>query len=320
MLVSIIIPAFNREALIREALASVVAQRHRPVEVVVVDDGSADRTAAVAEDYAKEAVEAGVELRVLRGSNRGSTAARNTGIAAARGDALLFLDSDDVLAPDGLSELVTALAAEDALDFVYGKVLIGDEHLQATGDLVGQSAEDLLEDPVTYHWHTMGALYRSALVAASGGWDQTADGSDDWVFQSRIKFAARTAQYVDTEVGLWRQHADERLGATSFRESYTVDVTKACAAIHRQWSEAGRLKPRCRRRLYFRALRHCWELGCYGSREPRDEALLRVRQIGEGALSLGVITAMVAAWPVSCDRVLYKWINGRRPTPVMRES
>lgn len=309
MLVSIIIPAYNREKLIVEALTSVVSQSWRPVEVVVVDDGSSDQTAAVAENFASGNDDPGVSLKVLRGPNRGSTAARNAGIGEARGECLLFLDSDDILDQDGLATLANALMRDAGLDFAYGKVLIGDENLVETGESVGRDAGDLLQDPVTYHWHTMAALYRSTLVAACGGWDETADGSDDWVFQARIKLAARQARFIDVTLGIWRQHEGERLGATRFRESYTVDVTKSCLAIHRQWAAAGRLTLGIQRRLYLRALRHCWEIGSFGSSKEREAAFLRVREIGRDSAALGLLTLILRIIPRACDRFLHGVIS-----------
>jgi glycosyltransferase involved in cell wall biosynthesis len=311
MLVSIIIPAYNRENLIVEALLSVLKQSWRPVEIIVVDDGSTDNTAEVAEAFVTEATTEGVHLHVVRGANHGSTAARNTGIKAASGECFLFLDSDDVLSHDGLASLAHALMSDKKVDFAFGKVVVGDENLQTTGQCVGMNAAKLLEDPVTYHWHTMAALYRRSILDASGGWDENSDGSDDWVFQSRVKFVAKKAYFVDMTIGVWRQHVGERLGATSFRERYTVDVTKSCAAIHNLWFTGGRLTPSIQRRLYFRALRHCWELGCFGSRVERDYALLRVREIARHSKTLWLLTAFVGFLPFAADRALYKLVSNK---------
>lgn len=98
--VSVVIPAWNRAREVGEAVASVRAQRRRPAEILVVDDGSTDDTAAVAESAG---------ARVLRQENRGVSAARNTGIRAAEHDWIAFLDSDDLWEPDRLSRQWEAL-------------------------------------------------------------------------------------------------------------------------------------------------------------------------------------------------------------------
>ena len=99
---SVVIPAYNREAFLADALASVRAQTRAPAEVVVVDDGSTDGTARVAQESGAV---------VLRQPNRGVSAARNAGIRAATQPWIAFLDSDDVWAPDKLERQFAALAA-----------------------------------------------------------------------------------------------------------------------------------------------------------------------------------------------------------------
>ena len=101
-LVSVIIPTYNRAALVQQAVASVKAQTYRDFEIVVVDDGGTDG--------AYEVLSADRELRVLHHpSRRGVSAARNTGITAARGEWLAFLDSDDLWLPDKLARQVLLL-------------------------------------------------------------------------------------------------------------------------------------------------------------------------------------------------------------------
>src|SRR5690242_12522755 len=88
--VSVIIPTFNRAALVTQAIDSALSQTHAPDEIVVVDDGSTDATPELLAQY-------GPTIRVVRQENRGRSAARNAGIQNSRGDLILFLDSDDVL-------------------------------------------------------------------------------------------------------------------------------------------------------------------------------------------------------------------------------
>lgn len=102
MYVSVIIPSFNRAGTIARAIDSVLAQTYTDLEVIVVDDGSTDSTGAVLQRYAGR-------ITVLSQSNAGPSAARNRGAAAAHGEILAFLDSDDVWLPTKLERQVRLL-------------------------------------------------------------------------------------------------------------------------------------------------------------------------------------------------------------------
>jgi glycosyltransferase involved in cell wall biosynthesis len=93
-LVSVVIAVFNRERYLGEAIRSVLDQTYRPVETIVVDDGSTDGSAALARTFPG--------VRVLEQANAGPGAARNRGVAASSGELLAFLDSDDVMPLDRL--------------------------------------------------------------------------------------------------------------------------------------------------------------------------------------------------------------------------
>lgn len=100
-LVSVVVAAYDCERYIAAALDSALAQDYAPMEVIVVDDGSTDATAAIVESY---------DVRLIKRVNGGQGAAKNTGIAAARGELIAFLDHDDLWAPPKLGRQVEALA------------------------------------------------------------------------------------------------------------------------------------------------------------------------------------------------------------------
>ena len=106
-MITVIIPTYNRAFLLHRALASVLAQKRPCNEVIVVDDGSTDETAAVVTALARTAP---MPIRLLRQENQGAAAARNRGVEAARGDLLAFLDSDDWWQPDKLTRQAQAMA------------------------------------------------------------------------------------------------------------------------------------------------------------------------------------------------------------------
>jgi glycosyltransferase involved in cell wall biosynthesis len=111
--ISVVIPAYNRETLITPTLDSVQAQILRPLEVLIVDDRSTDRTVAVIQDYARQ--HPGLNVKCLpQEKNQGVSAARNRGVREAQGDWIAFLDSDDMWEPNHLQALADGQAQSGA--------------------------------------------------------------------------------------------------------------------------------------------------------------------------------------------------------------
>jgi GT2 family glycosyltransferase len=116
--VSVIVPTYNRSAWIGATLRTVLAQSHRPHEVIVIDDGSADDTAAVVAGF-------GADVRYVRQENAGVSAARNHGARIATGDYLAFVDSDDLWHPRKLEVQLLALRQTGAHWSITGCDVIG---------------------------------------------------------------------------------------------------------------------------------------------------------------------------------------------------
>src|SRR5258708_21257527 len=107
-LVSTIIPVHNRASLLREAVASVLAQAYPHIEIIIVDDGSTDDTSMVADELAREHPE---KIRVIHQTNTGPGLAREAGRLRARGEFVQYLDSDDLLLPRKFELQVAGLNA-----------------------------------------------------------------------------------------------------------------------------------------------------------------------------------------------------------------
>lgn len=109
-LISVIIPVYNVEPYLRECLDSVTGQTYRNLEIIIVDDGSTDKSGEICDEYAR----ADSRIRVTHQQNGGVAAARNAGLAAALGEYIAWVDSDDVCAPDMLEYLYKGLIENDA--------------------------------------------------------------------------------------------------------------------------------------------------------------------------------------------------------------
>lgn len=114
--ISAIIPVFNRERYIGDAIDSVLRQTYPALEIIVVDDGSTDRTAEIVKSY-------GNRVRYVHRPNGGPAAARNQGLALARGEWIAFLDSDDLWTENKLETQVSYMQAHPALQYTVGKIV-----------------------------------------------------------------------------------------------------------------------------------------------------------------------------------------------------
>lgn len=172
--VSIIIPVFNHADLLPRAIRSALDQSYPAREVIVVNDGSTDDSESVARAF-------GPPVRVVSRPNGGLSAARNSGIALAEGDYLLFLDADDWLQADAVSRLV---AAFDRLPPTFGVVACRANQIDATGALLNPPADVALESEATeIGWRDLllsgrrtrfpcSALVRKEVLRQCGGFDE----------------------------------------------------------------------------------------------------------------------------------------------------
>jgi glycosyltransferase involved in cell wall biosynthesis len=110
LLISCIVPVYNGERYLPKALDSILAQTYRPIEIIVTDDGSIDRTPEIARTYHRQ-------LIYLRQDNSGPAAARNLGLSAASGDFVAFLDADDLWHPRKLERQMARFELRPELDF-----------------------------------------------------------------------------------------------------------------------------------------------------------------------------------------------------------
>ncbi|MGW4868969.1 glycosyltransferase [Streptomyces chartreusis] len=205
MLVSVIIPLHNTERYIEACLASVLGQTHRELDVIVVDDGSTDGGAAIAERVADGRV------RVDRGINRGVAGARNRGLALARGEFVAFLDADDLWYPDKLAEQLAVLRGDRDVVAV-GAVF---QYLSDSGRLLGRAGENA-RDAVARQRLRRGQLMpfpissllcRTDAVRDSGGFDESLPPVADLDLMARLAMAGPIAT-VMRPLGAYRVHSD----------------------------------------------------------------------------------------------------------------
>lgn len=122
-LVSVIIPTLNRAHMIECALASVAKQTYRPIEIIVVDDGSTDHTAEILNQWKQSFCAENLALHLVRKENGGVGAARNADLRISEGEFIHFLDSDDFIVPEAIGSLVGALLSSPQTLFAWSASL-----------------------------------------------------------------------------------------------------------------------------------------------------------------------------------------------------
>lgn len=209
-LVTTIIPVFNRPAMLREAVASVLAQTHGAIEVVIVDDGSTDDTGSVADVLAREHPSV---IRVVHIPNGGPGVAREAGRQLARGELIQHLDSDDVLLPRKFELQLAALRDAPECGAAYGWTRYRHEDGRVEPGPWKRSGEkiDTLFPAMlrSRWWDTPTPLYRRAVIDRAGAWT-TLRIEEDWEYDCRIASSGVRLAYCPEWVAEVRAHASTR--------------------------------------------------------------------------------------------------------------
>lgn len=205
-LVSVLVPAHNAAGTIAAALDTATGQTWPEIEIIVVDDGSTDETASVVAGLAA----ADPRIRLIRRPNGGVSAARNTALAAARGEWLAPLDADDLWRRDKIERQV-ARADDPRIVCVYGWYVPIDAAGRATADRgsgglrEGRVHDDLLLG--NFVGPGSSPLLRRSAVEAAGGWDEALRGNEDHALYLRLAGTGRFAVVPEVLVG-YRQRPD----------------------------------------------------------------------------------------------------------------
>lgn len=234
-LVSIIIPAYNAEATIGEALASALAQTYAALEVIIVDDGSGDRTAEIVEEVAAR----DRRVTLLRQQNRGVAAARNRAIEHARGEYIAPLDADDVWAPEKLAAQVQRMEQGGAaMGMVYswwiGLDPDGTPTLATTPwDVEGDVYETLLY--MNFIGNASVPLFRRSALEQVGLYDarlreQGGQGCEDWDLSLRVAERFHVGVAPGYHVGYRTVPGSMSFNCDTMAESYRLVVE----AVRRQ--------------------------------------------------------------------------------------
>jgi glycosyltransferase involved in cell wall biosynthesis len=237
-LVSCIIPVFNREQMLREAVECVLAQTYRPLEVVVVDDGSTDNTGAVAAELVAASPN---EVFYVRQENAGPGMARNTGLQHARGEFVQYLDSDDLILPRKFELQVAQLQADPQAGLSYCLSMRADKQgRRRAWARTGENIERILPEFLLQRgWHTISPLWRRTACEAIGPWKPFRV-MEDWEHDCRAGLLGVRPVYCPEPLVEIRDHTEHRACGGTFSRDVMLGYFQAHRSVFHLLHEAGR--------------------------------------------------------------------------------
>lgn len=312
-LVSVIVPTFNRAHFLLDCLQSVLDQTYRPIELILVDDGSTDSTNETVERWrAALPQDENLSFVFIPQKNQGANVARNRGLVESRGEYVQFLDSDDLLLPDKVRRGVEAILKNNA-DYVYCPVLYRDEGLQEIPGGFGVAMTGGDADITTYLWQTMCPLYCRDLVRRVGPWLETIFYGDDWEYACRVKLLSKNGVFYATPGGLLRIHPRPERGQLRNRMMEYRAYHTAYCNVFNMAKVAGRLSPTICNRLARRFFLNALFFGKAGDDAMRAESLKRTKELLPLPMSLKAAIRLFSA-------IRNRWIDALAVNVLLRAN
>ncbi len=256
-LVSVIVPTFNRAHMILRALDSVFAQTYRPIELIVVDDGSTDDTQPVLSAWSKTHESAAFNVKLILQSNQGAQVARNRGLSESSGEYIQFLDSDDELLEYKIAAQ-TELLKRTGADYCYGRTeIVGKDGKVAS--LQGKPRQDGGPWIAEHAWHTNSPLFLRRVCTAIGPWDISLSGCQEYEYAARVKAAEFLGRFVPEVLDRVRHHGEDSIsGQASERYAQTMELAaqRVLALLPRGGAASDIERSRVRDNLIAIALRY----------------------------------------------------------------
>jgi len=232
-LVSILIPAFNAESSIAETLTSAISQTWPRKEIIVVDDGSKDRTLEVARRFESSGV------KVVSQPNQGAATARNNAYSLSKGDYIQWLDADDLLAPDKVSNQMKAVAAVGnprvLLSSSFGLFMYRPTHARFTPSPLwcDLSPKEFLLRKLEHKSYMQTAVWLVSreLAEAAGPWNVKMLSDDDGEYFCRVLLASEAVRFVGASKVYYRSIGNQRLSYVG-RSNKKLDALWGSMKLH----------------------------------------------------------------------------------------
>jgi glycosyltransferase involved in cell wall biosynthesis len=249
-LVSILIPANNAEAWIADTIRSAIAQTWQRKEIIVVDDGSRDRTAEVAQRFTSN------EVAVVSTPNQGAARTRNHALQLSQGEYIQYLDADDLLAPDKIERQLAALGEADSrrtlLSSPWAYFYYRIERARFVRNSLWQDLSPvewlLRKMGENLHMQTATWLTSRELIEAAGPWDTRLLSDDDGEYFCRVLLASEGTRFVPEARTFYRVTPSNRLshiGTSDKKKNSMVLSMKLHIQYLRSLEESERVRQVC---------------------------------------------------------------------------
>lgn len=236
--VSIIVPTKNRYSLFSETIKSIRAQTFSNWEAIIVDDGSSE--SCIQQMLTLFNGEPRIRFLRRKSDRDGACACRNEGIFASIGDYVIFLDSDDCLAPFCLEKRVKVMADNPNLDFAVFPCQIFEKQPGDIGLLWNSQTKENDIDrflSLDIPWQTASPIWRRQALIQLSGWDENLLSWQDWEFHLRVLIKGLTHEKFPEPDCFWRKPMHESIGLNSFIPEHLHSHEQLMQKLHRMLSE-----------------------------------------------------------------------------------
>ncbi|MGB3533242.1 MAG: glycosyltransferase family 2 protein [Microcoleaceae cyanobacterium] len=290
--ISVIIPTYNRRDLLQQTLNSVQQQTFKDWEAVIIDDGSNDGT----QEMVQQRLDSDPRIRYIRTTQAGSgaSACRNKGTAAAKGDYIIYLDSDDCLAPSALENRYHLMEQHPELDFGVFPCMVfhqqpGDTNILWNLETEKKDLDRFLARDVP--WQTTSPIWRKPALEKVGLWNSENLGWDDWEYHLKAVILGLNYSWFPYPDCFWRKPQYVSLGSQSGSVEHLKSHEECLPRLQQLLSQTDRLNEE--RKALLR-IQYFWFAEAWIDRQNLSEAL-RVWQrcfeqnlVDQSLYSLGV--------------------------------
>lgn len=252
LLISIVIPVFNREKMLSDTLQSIADQIYKPIELILVDNGSSDGSLEVCRTFKDKCNNLFFDIKILQENKAGANAARNTGLSVATGDYVLFFDSDDIMYDDCIANIVGELIVTNLPE----AIAVVSNHCEIDGRLV-LKPKRISNDPADQLFDTVIPTHciciKRSVFEKIGDWDEDLMRWQDLEFGFRaLLFVDHLVWFTDKPLYEVKSHPDSISG-----KSYYADHEKMFKALLKikgniEKQKAGKHKDRLLRALSYK--------------------------------------------------------------------